>query len=260
MDTASASSAATAATDLFVTDPFYPLETARNEILAALRADESSPDADLFRRIAHSANSYDAGAAAVPPQRQGFEYRLAPATAAFLAKTGAAAGFVHGSMEHRQSIPLPSHLAHTLAADTKLFSLMGAFPEAHMVWLSVDNTLYLWEYQAHATIGANGRQDYVAFEVPSGQCIVSVGLVPPKPGTCFTVIHNNTLVDHSLCAYLLLVAHRRFQTGRGMVYRGRHAGRNHTLRIDTILDRHPQVTLTIRLRPQTYTHQLYHTH
>jgi len=196
--------------DPFLEDPFYPLEQANSEILAALRADEASPDADLFRKIAHCSNSYEASnnnnnnnhgthnAAATAVPRQGFEYRVTPTTAAFLAKStsshsssstapvAAAAGHIHRSIQHTKSIPLPQHLAETLAADTQLVSLMGTFPDARLVWVSVDNTLYIWEYETSDN-ASNTRQDFVAFTVPTGQVIVSVGLVPPKPGTFYYI-------------------------------------------------------------------------
>ncbi|KAL3822801.1 hypothetical protein ACHAXA_005966 [Cyclostephanos tholiformis] len=43
--------------DPYLADDFYPLFSASREILNALRADESAPDADLFRRLISSSSS-----------------------------------------------------------------------------------------------------------------------------------------------------------------------------------------------------------
>jgi len=172
---------AVSSTDPFTADPFFPLKEASSEILAALRADEASPDADLFRRIAHSSNSYESAKDAA----NAFDYRISPATLEKISplsqKPAADISHVHRSIQHVKSIPLPQQLALKLAAETKLCSLMGTFPDAQLVWVSLDNTLYIWEYETHGN-STNARQDFVAFTVPTGQCVVSVGLVPPKPG------------------------------------------------------------------------------
>jgi len=225
--------------DSYVEDPFYPLEQASCEILTALRRDEASPDADLFRKIAHCSNSYESNSSSSSTstangvgvsatagtsllQRQGFEYRVTPTTAAFLTAhspaaastttsssataTGTAlstAGHIHRNIQHVKSIPLPHHLAQTLATDTQLVSLMGTFPDARLVWVTVDNTLYIWEYETniHST---NDRQDFVAFTVPTGQVIVSVGLVPPKQGMCLFVCSSLFLSLADLDTWILL--------------------------------------------------------
>ena len=91
-------------------------------------------------------------------------------------------------------------------------------PEANLVWVTSDAKLFLWSYQKSGggagglfapggtTLGGglygvnnnnnisnstnnsmggethgNNNQDYCSFTVPSGQCIISVGLVKPKP-------------------------------------------------------------------------------
>ena len=41
-------------TDPYLTNDFHPLSLASSEILASLRADESAPDADLYRRLISS--------------------------------------------------------------------------------------------------------------------------------------------------------------------------------------------------------------
>lgn len=61
-----------------------------------------------------------------------------------------------------------------------------------MAWMSVDNKVYLWHYQsynnnAHTTVRGSSSSDgshpssLCSFTVPSGQCVVTLGLVRPKP-------------------------------------------------------------------------------
>lgn len=61
----------------------------------------------------------------------------------------------------------------------------GPSPQAGLAWMSVDERLYVWSYDA-ALRGYGGghddgsAEDFCSYAVPSGQCIVSVGLVRPK--------------------------------------------------------------------------------
>ena len=91
------------------------------------------------------------------------------------------------SVVHSRTVPLPPLLARELSA-TRLSSLMGLLPQAGLAWLSVDERLYVWSYDA-ALRGRGGgggddgsTEDFCSYAVPSGQCIVSVGLVRPKKG------------------------------------------------------------------------------
>ena len=95
------------------------------------------------------------------------------------------------SVVHSRTVPLPPLLARELSA-TRLSSLMGLLPRAGLAWLSVDERLYVWSYDATLRgrggggSGGNGddgsAEDFCSYAVPSGQCIVSVGLVRPKKG------------------------------------------------------------------------------
>ena len=180
-------------TDPFVSNDFFPLCQAHNTVIAALRAEEASNDADLYRRIASdSAGGTD--------EDRGHLYRslekeITSGASSRVQKEGVTAVVdggtsvtcdVYPTVEHTQSIPLPNYITKVLK-ETKLSSLMGILPEANMVWVSVDDSLYLWEYERES-VGGVGRtsssnaDDFVCFKVPSGQCVVSVGLVKPKIG------------------------------------------------------------------------------
>lgn len=128
-------------------DDFVPLQAAGREILQQLRNDESAADADLYRRLSTGQHLY-------------FDT--------------ADNAFDRVQLQHVQSEPLPPLLSQALAG-VKAHSFMGLLAPIHMAWMSVDETLYLWPY-GHAS-------GFWTYQVPSGQAIMSVGLVPPTAGT-----------------------------------------------------------------------------
>jgi nuclear pore complex protein Nup155 len=90
------------------------------------------------------------------------------------------------SVEHEHSVPLPAFLAQELGS-TRLSSLMGLLPEADLAWMSVDEKLFVWSYDSSSSLDPfhqknRSTEDFCFFPVPSGQCVVSVGLVKPKKG------------------------------------------------------------------------------
>lgn len=54
-------------------------------------------------------------------------------------------------------------------------SFMGIMPEINRIWITIDNRLYLWNYES------NGEDAIITFE-DQDQIIVSVGLAKPIPG------------------------------------------------------------------------------
>ena len=196
---ASASNGNKSSIDPFLANDFYPLNQAHNAVLGAMRADESAPDADLSRRISSGSNATAASdiqghtyrtsqdrdhlsngatsserfGGAMPTQMQG-NVSVSANVNANLDKSE-----VYNTLSHTNSVPLPPYLTNIIK-ETKLSSLMGILPEGNMVWVSVDNSLYLWEYGSLS--GGRKKEDFVCFKVPSGQCVVSVGIVKPKPG------------------------------------------------------------------------------
>lgn len=136
-------------------DDFAPLEAAGKAVLTALRNDEAAPDADLYRRIVSSGSGSHLYFPSDPKQHPS------------------------ATMSHIRSIPLPLYLSQQLQT-TRVSSLMGLLPEADLVWMSVDEKLYLWSSSSAGVPG--GMEDFCSFTVPTGQCVVSVGLVKPKKG------------------------------------------------------------------------------
>ena len=270
-------------TDPYLTNDFHPLSLASSEILAALRADESAPDADLYRRLIsssgvgahryHVVNGHDGcgevdssgsinGGGSAGSSGGGSARQSSSTSSTGGGSThnggnviGSPLGVLRGSrqyngsssssssrssssnnnnntmnnndpsspssqsttpkkvsvpptsyLKHTKSVPLPNILA-TQSQRARLSSLMGLLPQANLVWLTCDDTLYLWSYKSAIvadkgdTRSWGGRgglnntptttpsnsstssssEEYCSFTVPSGQCIVSIGLVKPKP-------------------------------------------------------------------------------
>ena len=192
--------------DLFLSDDFYALKCANRAVFSALRADEDSPNADLHRRISANAGGNGHVGTSLDVETTSHCYyklsdkiestelhsdieRSSNDLVAVNEKSKKHCDYlkdVYETFTHTHSIELPPYLVNAVK-ETKLSSLMGLLHEARIVWLSVDDILYLWEYSKHpnTAVGNNGerkRDDFVRFQVPSGLCIVSVGLVKPKKG------------------------------------------------------------------------------
>lgn len=152
---AMASAQGHAAMEAYWRDDFAPLEAAGKAVLEALREDEAAPDADLYRRVVSSGSGSHL-------------YFVDNATGA--------------TMQHTKSVPLPPFLSQQLET-TRQSSLMGLLPEGELVWMSVDEKLYLWSSNTSTVPG--GMEDFCSFTVPTGQSIVSVGMVKPRKGESF---------------------------------------------------------------------------
>jgi Nup133 N terminal like len=131
-------------------DDFSPLQAAGRIILQALRDDEGSQGADLYRRIGSTG----------------------PGAHAYF-------GAAHG-LEYSHNVPLSRFLLEQRMT-AKYQSLLGLLPLAQLAWMSVDDQLYLWSIgQNQETY--NGNSPLCSFQVTIGHSIVSVGLVRPVPG------------------------------------------------------------------------------
>lgn len=163
--------------DAFWRDDYAPLQAAGKAVLAALREDEEAPDADLYRRIVSSGPGSH------------LYYPSTGANASLHEAGSASPGSVPAptaTIAHLRSVPLPPYLARELKA-TRFSSLMGLLPEADLAWMSVDERLYLWSYDSSpgsfaTASAAGGIENFCTFVNPSGQMVVSVGLVRPKKG------------------------------------------------------------------------------
>ncbi len=78
---------------------------------------------------------------------------------------------------------------------------MGIFPEINRVWMTIDNHLYLWNYDAPDGLG----ELINTFEDPD-QVIVNVSLVKPIPGVFLEQIEYLLVVSTPLEITLLGIA------------------------------------------------------
>jgi hypothetical protein len=129
-------------------DDFRPLQDAGKLVLAALRQDES--DADLYDKITASEQP------------------------SHLYITPTPVGSNELGLKHLQSIPIPPLLAQERET-VQSHSLMGLLTPASLAWMTVDSKLFLWPFEKGGEI--------IRFQVPSGQSIITVGLVRPKKGS-----------------------------------------------------------------------------
>ena len=140
-------------------DDFLPLADVGRRINAALRAEEES--ADVYCKIASASHLYFSEEDVPPPEQ---------------------------SLQHIQSLPWPSLLSQQLTM-VRMYSGMGLLAEANLAWMSVDEKLYLWSYRSDSFSSSSSSFDAAStsavcsFSIPSGQCVVAVGLVCPKKGT-----------------------------------------------------------------------------
>jgi hypothetical protein len=105
------------------------------------------------------------------------------------------------TVQHIQSVPLPSLLTDQLQK-VRIYSSMGLFQPAssHLAYLIVDHQLFVWSYEDQLvasyqkdkmndtmlSTSSSASQSIISFAIPSGQCIISVGLVRPRQGTVHT--------------------------------------------------------------------------
>jgi hypothetical protein len=164
-------------------DDFVALQNAGKSISNVLRKDESCAHGDLYRLILSTTTS---------------------ASSATTTSTSDADSsnpnhryFSNGAWNHVQSIPLPPYLQEQLSK-AKMSTMMGLFPEAELAWMTIDDSIYLWTYTRSAD------SEFMHFQVPSHQPIVSVGLAPPKPGKKSNIYYISIFVGFLLLTFQYL--------------------------------------------------------
>lgn len=186
--------------DPYLTDDFHPLHLASTAILSALRSDESSPDGDLYKRLVSGGNSRYFDSVNGGEGGLSLSENTTDET-----KASPAAPSSHLLYSH--STPLPPPIVGAMA-NAKISSFMGLATEANLVWVACDGDLFLWRHgggqsdvmssqggESDAAGGGTGNswggvpslprqmcEDVCSFSVPSGQCVVGVGVVRPKKG------------------------------------------------------------------------------
>jgi hypothetical protein len=142
---------AKASMETYWENDFTPLQAAGKAILRELREDEAG--GDLHRRILSGGS------------------HLYFSSSSNSSSNGSSTGIER--FAHERSIPLPPHLQNEVKT-VRYSLLMGLLPEANLAWMSVDDRLFLWNFEE--------QENFLDLKMASGQCIVSVGIAPPKKG------------------------------------------------------------------------------
>ena len=225
-------------------DDFVPLQVAGKSILQALRQDEAAPDADLYRRITHSnASASNSATASYPENNPSHRYFVEDNTPPANPTTPTANGSgmplmgqspaggvspTNGNskeastslnLNHERSIPLPPYIAQQMKT-VKYSTYMGLFPEAELAWVTIDEKLFLWSFKGASSKfgnfdrngmrnGTGAMEDFIPFTHPRNMRIISVGLVPPKPGMCLQQ-SNLAIGFYSFSSAVFLCANASF--------------------------------------------------
>lgn len=203
--------------DAFWRDDFAPLQAAGKAVLEALREDEAAPDADLYKRIVSSGSGshlyYPSLSAQAPGSAPVSESALTAAPSEAKSQPRITVPPT-ATMAHQRSVPLPPYLAKELR-QTRMSSLMGLLPEAELTWMSVDEKLFIWSHASssvataglHSAAAAPGMDSFCNFVIPSGQCVVSVGLVRPKKGRLrLEMIALLSILYSSICSLIMVLS------------------------------------------------------
>lgn len=200
---------------------FGPLQEASQDILQALRRDEASPHADLYRRILSTTSTSAAGSSNSNSNNNNNGGEILVNHAYLVRQNNHRETTNHHNSssssssphwKHVQSIPLPQVLQDLLSTtQMKVSHFMGLWdapppPQGDdtttttniptMAWMTLDDTLYIWSINITTTTPSSSihgsdtsstatttNNFLVSYQVPTNQPIVSVGLAPPKAGT-----------------------------------------------------------------------------
>ncbi|KAJ3356583.1 hypothetical protein HDU91_005527, partial [Kappamyces sp. JEL0680] len=91
-------------------------------------------------------------------------------------------------------------------AALQVSSFMGIFPEINRVWMTIDNQLYLWNYESQEYAGTADPSDVINTHQDPDQIIVNVALVKPIPGVFLEQIEYLLVVSTPLEITLLGLA------------------------------------------------------
>lgn len=147
--------------DPYLTNDYYPLQLGNKAIIAALRADEVSSHADLYKVISASTSSSSTYHVVNQDGKStgGATGAGADRNAAAMNGNGNINGHGNGHNHHNHqmngtsnhnpssflphpilkytnSIPIPQSMRQKIEQETKMSSLMGILPQGNMIWIS----------------------------------------------------------------------------------------------------------------------------
>ena len=184
---------------------FVPLQDAGTMINQALRSDEEN--ADLYRKIAwHGGMGTNANGSMSSSSASHLYFPYDPTTNSTDSSSnnrnkGSSVSVPtppppppEQTLQHIQSIPLPTLLSDQFQK-VRMYSSMGLFlpSSSRLAYMTVDHQLFVWSYEDPMVTfvddpnipthhASSSSSSIISFSIPSGQCIISVGLVRPKKG------------------------------------------------------------------------------
>lgn len=154
-------------------DDFRPLQDSGKAVLAALKADETSPESDLYRRLANigTTSSFQQSPPSSEPHSEphGYHNDLA---------TGAARKTTTFTLKHVDSRPLPDILVQAKQRMQRS-TFMGVLAALGWGYLTVDETIYVFSLDSDST---GEPKTLLSFRNPRKQSIIAAQLVKPRPG------------------------------------------------------------------------------
>lgn len=150
-------------------DDFRPLKDTALAVNAALKADETSPESDLYRRLANTGSggtsqqqqTYTADEAYAQPHAYHYEKSNTTLT-----------------LKHDSTRPLPG-LIEDAKKRMKRTTFMGVLSALGWAYMTVDSVIYIFSLESNTT---GAPETLLSFENPRNQSILAAQLVKPRPG------------------------------------------------------------------------------
>lgn len=153
-------------------DDFRPLNDASKAVMEALKYDETSPESDLYRRLASSGNASQQSWNSAEPYAQAHAYH----------NEAGESKPVTLKVEHVSSRPLPDILMQAKKGVHRS-TFMGVLPPLGWGYMTADATIFVFSLNSDAT---GAPETVLSFENPRKQSIIGAHLVKPRPGKFFT--------------------------------------------------------------------------
>ena len=164
---------------------FEPLQRSCIEVEKSLKYDEKIPDLGLMTGDGDELPSED-----IRDEEGSHKYFNIPPCVT--AQAGQRKMFYQ-----KNFFKIPSDILRQISYDDNIYTtFMGILPEIHRVWITIDNRLYLWNYN---------QNDYIEYsEIP--EIIYSVTLVTPKAGHFTAKVKYALIVITPIEIHLLAVS------------------------------------------------------
>lgn len=167
--------------DNYWKDDFRPLQDSAHALTEALKKDEASADADLYRRLASGNDNtmlpQQPRSSMEPiPQPHAYHYEgKHPKTTAL-------------TLKHKASRPLPDILQQALR-QVQRTTFMGVLPALSWGYLTVDHTIYVFSFDLDSE---GNPKVLLSFNNPRNQSILAAQIVKPRKGTLHIVMLSNS--------------------------------------------------------------------